>query len=98
VSARQELDHALEQGDARTDVAPSERRASGGGQSLRSAHGERFVLAPELVPVPRGLLEVVPDDLVLLDELHVCVEPVGEALVQLGPRVLRKRLVRGVAD
>ena len=44
-----------------------------------------------------GLLEVVPDDLVALDEV-VRREPVGEALVQLRSRRLGQRLVGGIAD
>ena len=47
--------------------------------------------------VPVRLLEVVADDLVALDEV-VLREPVGEALVQLGARRLRQRLVGRVAD
>ncbi len=53
--------------------------------------------AVELRPIAVGLLEVVADDLVALDEL-VPGEPVGEALVQLGACRLRQRLVRRVAD
>jgi hypothetical protein len=43
---------------------------------------ERQVEAVELSAVSVGLLEVVADDLVALDEV-VSREPVGEALVQL---------------
>ena len=43
------------------------------------------------------LLEVVPDDLISLDEL-LRREPVGEALVELGPHCLGERLVRRVPD
>ena len=46
----------------------------------------------------RGTLEVVADDLVLLQESRNRLDPVGEALMQLGPDLLRQRLVRGVAD
>ena len=45
------------------------------------------------------LLEVVPEDLVQLDELQPVVgQPVREPLVQLGAHCLRERLVRRVAD
>ena len=50
-------------------------------------------------PVAPGLLEVVADDLVELDELRaVSSSQLGEPLVQLGARRLRQRVVRGVAD
>jgi len=41
---------------------------------------------------------VVADELVQLDELAVPVEPVGEALVQVGAQALGQRLVGGVPD
>lgn len=41
---------------------------------------------------------MVADDLVLLYELGVLVQPVRETLVQVRPRRLRKPFVRGVAD
>ena len=45
------------------------------------------------------LLEVVAQDLIGLNELgSVWQEPVGESLVQLGPRCLRERVVRRVTD
>ena len=57
------------------------------------------VRTAELAPVARGLFEVVADDLVELDEsARVPLEPVGEALVQVGARCLRQRVVGGVAD
>ena len=53
----------------------------------------------ELAPVAGGLLEVVAEDLVQLDEIGAALlEPVGEALVQLGAGRLRQRVVGGVAD
>ena len=58
-----------------------------------------IVGAAELCAVVVGLFEVVAEDLVALDELGVVVfEPVGEALVQLGPGCLGERVVGGVAD
>ena len=41
---------------------------------------------------------MVADDLVLLDEHRVLVEPVGEGFVELGSGLLGKRVVGGVAD
>ncbi len=53
---------------------------------------------PELLPVAIGLLEVVAEQLVELDELGAVLrEPVGELLVQLRPLRLRQALVGGVA-
>ena len=52
----------------------------------------------ELEPIAVGAFEVVADDLVLLDERCVLVEPVGERLVELGPGPLGERVVGGVAD
>jgi hypothetical protein len=54
---------------------------------------------PELGPVAAGLLEVVPDDLVQVDERSpVLLEPGGEASVQLDARRLRESVVCRVAD
>ena len=53
----------------------------------------------ELGRVAGGLLEVVADDLVALDErVAVLVEPVGEAGVQVGADRLGERVVGSVAD
>ena len=58
-----------------------------------------LVRRPELHAVPVGLLEVVAEDLVQLDEIRaVSFEPRGEALVKLGARRLRQRVIRRVAD
>ncbi len=54
---------------------------------------------PELGAVAAGLLEVVAEDLVQLDELGaVLFQPGGEALVQLRPNGLRQRVVGCVPD
>ena len=54
---------------------------------------------PELDPVAIGALQVVPDDLVQLDEVvAVLVHPRRETLVELRTRRLRKRVVGRVAD
>ena len=53
----------------------------------------------ELATVPAGLLEVVAEDFVQLDQLAtVLLEPVRELLVQIGPGRFGKRVVRRVAD
>src|SRR5436853_7899641 len=54
----------------------------------------------ELFVVAEGLFEVVTDDLLDLDRAVRCgrLEPVGEALVQQGARLLWDRYVRRIAD
>ena len=76
------------------DCAVAGGREPGGG-----AVGEAGVGLPELRVIAVGLLEVVADDLVALDEcLAVLVEPVGEAGVQVGTDRLGEGVVGGVAD
>ena len=81
-------------------VLPERRAAAGGGQAAPRRRGQLAVVGqPELGAVAAGLLEVVAEDLVQLDELGaVLLEPGGEALVQLGADRLRQRVVGGVAD
>ena len=71
---------------------PLDRAAARDLESLAGPGGERRCASgAELLPVAIGLLEVVPDELVELDELGaVLLEPVGELLVQLGPLRLRQ--------
>ena len=99
---RQERQRALEQVDRAAGTSLARRRASTprGRPSRSPARARDLGVGPaELASVARRLLEVVADDLVELDQLaRVRVEPVGEALVQLGARLLRQRVVRGVAD
>ena len=66
---------------------------------IRGPRGQlvrKLVICVELAPVPRRLLEVVSDDLVVLAGLPL--EPVGATFMELGPRVLCQRGVRGVAE
>ena len=61
--------------------------------------GGPVVERTELRAVTVGLLEVIAENLVELDQrLAVDGEPVGESFVQLGPGRFRQRLVGGVAD
>ena len=54
---------------------------------------------PELGAVAAGLLEVVAEDLVQLDQLGaVLLQPGCEALVEVGAGRFRQRVVGGVAD
>ena len=83
------------------EVAALERRASRPAESLGRTPRERCrvrIVRVKLAPVTGRLLEVVPDDLVLLDKSGVRVEPVREALVQLRSRRLREGFVRSVAE
>jgi hypothetical protein len=80
-------------------VAPPERAAAGGRAPRAGAFGQGRVGLSQLLPVVRGLLEVVAEDLVQLDQLLAALfEPGGEALVQLRPAGFRERVVGGVAD
>jgi hypothetical protein len=70
---------------------------------VRHGHGPARTIqtgigAVEFESVAVGTFEVISDDLVLLDQRGVPLEPVGEPLVQLGARLLRERVVGGVAD
>ncbi len=93
-------DGALEQAHGGGVVLPELRPAAGGGQAPPRRRGQLFVgRHPELGSVAAGLLEVVAEDLVQLDELGaVLLEPGCEALVQLGAGRLGQRVVSGVAD
>ena len=83
------------------EVRPVECGDSGRAESLRGPLREPCrarVVEVELCPVASCLLEVVADDLVLLDELRVRVEPLGEAFVELRPDCLWEPFVGRVAD
>ena len=97
---RHERCGSLQQVRSREVVDPRERPAAGGRQSPPRRRRQCDVLrCPELGAVATGLLEVVAEDLVQLDELGpVLLEPGGEALVQLGACGLRQCLVGRVAD
>jgi hypothetical protein len=77
---------------AATPAADSHDPAWMESRTTRESYGS------ELAKVAHGALEVVSDDLVLLQESWNRFDPVGEALMQLGPDLLRQRLVCGVAD
>ena len=101
VALRQERGPAPEQAAGRAEVTARVRSAAGGGKSRGCATGEVVetgIGAVEFGPVAVGALQVVADDLVLLDERRVPIEPVGKGLVQRGPGLLRERVVRSVAD
>ena len=71
-----------------------------GGQvpSRRTAHGA-VIGHPELGAVSAGLLEVVAEDFVELDETgFMLIQPGGIALVEVCAHRFRQRLVGGVAE
>ena len=86
---------SLEQREPGAEILPFDRASPGERQPFTCAGGEcsaALVLGAQLQPVAIGLLEVVAEQLVELDELGaVLLEPVGEPLVQLGPLRLRER-------
>ena len=93
----------LEERHGRGPVAAPQRAVAGGLQPLRAARGERLGLLaapPELDQEAVRLLEVVAED--LLELVHALagrsLEPVREALVELGARLLRQRAVGGVPE
>ena len=91
---------ALEQADGGAVVRPNLRAATGGRQAPPRRGGQDAVVGrPELSAVAAGLLEVVAEDLVQLDELGaVVLQPGCEALVEVGAGGLRQCVVGGVAD
>ena len=91
---------ALEQAHGGAVVLAELRPVAAGGQAAPRRRGQHVVVGqPELGAVAAGLLEVVAEDLVQLDELGpVLLQPGGEALVEVGAGRLGQRLVGGVAD
>jgi hypothetical protein len=96
--ARQ-FERALEQPGGSVAVAPPERSPAGGCETLARALRERIVGFSQLCLVADGLLEMVPENLVQLDEIPTALfQPTGDALVQIGPGRLRQRVVGGIAN
>jgi len=80
-------------------VATPVRSASGGGEVLAGAFGQRRVRPPKLCLVAGCLLEVVAEELLHLDEvLRSLPEPGREALVQPRAGGLRERVVGGISE
>ena len=80
-----QLERPFEQGDGRGLVNTPERPPTGTSEMLPGALAERRVRLSELGCVAGGLLQVVAEELVQLDEvLPPLLEPGGEALVELG--------------
>ena len=93
IVARQESLGPLQELDGGGQVAPSEGAAARRVEPTGGLGAEGALArpdAPELSPILVGLLQVVADDLLLLAErlLGRSIEPEGEPLVQLAPRLL----------
>ena len=94
-----ELGCAIEQRGSGPVVQAVAGAPTGDGESQRGAFGQLVVRLSELRVIAGGLLEVVADDLVALDEsVAVLVEPVCEARVQVGADSLGEGVVGSVAD
>ena len=97
---RHERGGALEQAHGGAVVLAEGRAVAAGRQAPPRRRGQLVVVGqPELGAVAAGLLEVVAEDLVQLDELGpVLLQPGCEALVEVRAGRLRERLVGRVAD
>ena len=94
-----QTERPLEQPFGGPAVAAPERAAAGDREPLTGALSQGRVGLSELLLVAGGLLEVVAEDLVELDQVGgALLQPVGEALVEVGTDCLRQRVVSGVAD
>ena len=95
-----ERGRALEQAHGGAVVLAPGRALAARSETLPCRGGEHGIVGqPELGAVREGLLEVVAEELVELDELGpVLLQPGGEALVEIRAGRLRERLVRRVAD
>ena len=85
----------------RAAASPIRRREEALGGAARQGARPAVVDGAELLVVAVRLLEVVAEDLLELGRPAspaTSLEPVGEALVQLGPQLLRRARVGGVAD
>ena len=85
----------------RPEVAAIPRPLAGRRQPVGRAPGHRprvIVLGTELQTERVRLLQVIADELVEVGQPGVGVEPLGEPLVELRPRLLRQHLIGGVAE
>ena len=90
-----ERERPVEQAPRRRHVVADVRAPAGRCEQRPGALGECDVGNAELGPIPGGLFEVVPDELVLG---AARVEPRCETLMELGTQCFRDPAVRGVAD
>ena len=97
---RYERGGTLEQADGGAVILAADGAVACGGQAAPSPRCQLVVVGqPELGPVAVGLLEVVAEELVELDERgRVLLEPESEALVEVRAHGFRERVVGGVAE
>ena len=96
---RHQFGGALEEPRGAAEIQPAERTPASGGQTLSRCHREPLVLTSQLSAVVDGLLEVVAEKLVQLDDGGpVLLEPPGEASVEVRTCSLRQSVVGCVAD
>ena len=94
-----QVERSVEQPGGGTVVAPPERAPAGGGKSLARALRLRVIGLTELCLVADGLLEVVAENLIQLDQASaVRLQPAGESVVQLGPGRFRQRVVGSIPN
>ena len=94
-----QLERPREQPGRRAIIGAPKGPPTGGGQSITGTQRESRVGLPELISVADGLLQVVADEFVELDEVATAIfEPGREAGVQVGTDTLGERFVGGVAD
>ena len=94
-----QVGRAVPEVDLGEDVPPVARSASGGCQPFRGACAQSGIGRAELHPVAIRLLQVVPDDLVELEELDpVLLEPRRVSLMEVRTSRFGERLVRSVAE
>src|SRR5581483_7757667 len=94
-----ELERSCEQPGGSALVAVPRGPSARSGQTLGGPQRESRVWPTELRVIARCLLEVVPDDLVELDQVVAAIlEPVCEPGVQVGAHRLGERVVGGITD
>jgi hypothetical protein len=95
----QEFDRSRETRKSSPVIEAVTRTSAGRGESQRSAFRNVRIRLPELAQVMGGLLEVIADDFVALDErVSVFIQPAGKAGMQIGADGLRESVVGGVPD
>jgi hypothetical protein len=96
------LERATQQARGERHVVARERTPARGREAARRALAERTALRiqrAELAQVLMRLLEMPSDRLVVLDGIAcACLDPVGQARVQIGAGVLQQAPVSRVAD
>src|SRR5262249_50272578 len=99
IRLRAEVERPLQEGPRSVEILTETRTMPGRAESTRSVRRKLGVGPSELCAVAGRLLEVIAEQLVELHDLcTLLLEPVREALVEVGARALRQRVVRGVPE